>query len=96
MCDQDSQFWMGGIHASNLLEVTNNPDHLDDGSFWAVSISFEGEKTFLRFADVTQRGISLVSVGKLSGKWISSQSERDYIAYVERIRRTILKVVCIR
>jgi len=89
MCDQDSQFWMGGIHASNLLEVTNNPDNLDDGSFWAVSISFEGEKTFLRFADVTQQEFPSSPWEKLSGKWISSQSERDYIAYVERIRRTI-------
>jgi len=89
MFDQDSQFWMGGIHASNCVEVTNNPDHLDDGSFWAVSISFEGEKTFLRFADVTQQVFPSSSWAKLSGRWISSQSEREYIAYVERIRQTI-------
>jgi para-aminobenzoate synthetase component 1 len=46
---RDDSFWMGRRYARSLLEVTNDLSRLDDGNFWAVAISFEGQVTLARF-----------------------------------------------
>jgi para-aminobenzoate synthetase component 1 len=89
MVGGDSQLWMGGLHATQLQEVSNNPAVLDDGSFWAVSISFEGEGTFARFGSVTQSSFPAAPWNLLSGPWKSTMNENQYRDYVRDIREAI-------
>lgn len=89
MVGGDSQFWMGGLHATDLQEVSNNPAVLDDGSFWAVCISFEGEGTFARFGNVSQTIFPAAPWNLLSGPWNSSMEEDQYRSYVRDIRDAI-------
>jgi len=89
MFSQGSQMWMGGIHATNLVEVTDDASCLDDGSFWAISITFEGKATFARFADVAHSDFPSASWKALDAQWISSQSQSQYISYVSDIREII-------
>ena len=81
--------WMGGTHATNLVEVTDDASKLDDGSFWAVSISFEGKATFARFVDVTESDFPKRTWESLATRWTSSLSESQYIDYVSTIREII-------
>lgn len=89
MFSQGSQMWMGGTHATNLVEVTDDASKLDDGSFWAVSISFEGKATFARFVDVTESDFPKRTWESLATRWTSSLSESQYIDYVSTIREII-------
>jgi para-aminobenzoate synthetase component 1 len=89
MFSQGSQMWMGGTHATNLVEVTDDASKLDDGSFWAVSISFEGKATFARFGDVTESDFPKRTWESLATRWTSSLSESQYIDYVSTIREII-------
>ncbi|WP_426845261.1 chorismate-binding protein [Candidatus Planktophila dulcis] len=89
MFTQGSQMWMGGTHATNLVEVTDDASRLDDGSFWAISITFEGKATFARFADVAHSDFPSASWKPLDAQWISSQSQIQYISYVSAIRNII-------
>ena len=89
MFTQGSQMWMGGIHATNLVEVTDDASQLDDGSFWAISISFEGKATFARFADVTKNEFPKTTWESLGKRWMSSLSQSEYISYVSTIREII-------
>lgn len=89
MSAPSSQMWMGGIYATDCIEITNDADRLDDGSFWSVAISFEGEARFARFANVTKSEFPMQSWNPLVGDWSSSLSQSQYIEYVEEIRRDI-------
>ncbi len=86
-----TQMWMGGICATNCLEVTDDATRLDDGSFWAVSISFEGVARFARFSDISEAKFEPREWTPLSQHWSTSQSENEYIAYVSRIRESIAR-----
>ena len=88
---RDDSFWMGRRYARSLLEVTKDLSRLDDGNFWAVAISFEGEVTLARFrsnfeADFPFSGSHWKS---LEGDWVSSLSKDQYGKYVEKIRSSI-------
>jgi para-aminobenzoate synthetase component 1 len=72
MFGRESQFWMAGIHATNLKEVTDDASKLDDGSFWAVMKTFEGTATFARFADVERNDFPQQDWDSLTKPWISS------------------------
>lgn len=89
MFEQSSHFWMGGLRASNCVEVTNDATRLDDGSFWAVSITFEGEAQFARFEEVSHSSFSADPWADLRGPWVSSLDKDGYIAYVSSIRDSI-------
>jgi para-aminobenzoate synthetase component 1 len=89
MFGRESQFWMGGIHATNLVEVSDDASKLDDGSFWAVVKTFEGSSTFARFADVQHTEFAQEPWELLTKSWISSHSQMDYVAYVSKIREAI-------
>ncbi|WP_426870224.1 chorismate-binding protein [Candidatus Planktophila dulcis] len=89
MFTQGSQMWMGGTYATDLVEVTDDASRLDDGSFWAISITFEGKATFARFADVAHSDFPSASWKPLDAQWISSQSQSQYISYVSAIRHII-------
>ena len=81
--------WMGGIHATQCVEITDDASRLDDGSFWAVSISFEGKAIFVRFAEVSEQEFPAHNWTSLTNLWSSSKSQQEYMAYVSEIRESI-------
>ena len=83
------QFWMQGIHATGLAEITDDPACLDDGRFWAVMVTFEGEFRFARFRRIRQAQFPASSWNRLERPWSSSAEEIDYISYVHKIREAI-------
>ena len=86
-------FWVNGVLATDLIEITDDSGALDDGGFWAVSTTFEGRQTYAKFANVI-RGASFPEVGRwdgLEGIWQSSISQSDFEKYVEEIRSQIAK-----
>ncbi len=84
------QFWMGGVLARDLVEVSSDPSCLADGEFWAISTTYEGEFRAAKFKAITNEPFPTVSTtARVSGKWESSTSESKYIQYVEKIREEI-------
>lgn len=83
------QFWMHGLHATRLAEVTDNPDRLNDGNFWAVLATFEGKYHFARFKKVTGAAFPQKPWKRLERPWSSSQEMIDYIAYIHAIKESI-------
>lgn len=83
------QFWMKGIRATGLAEITDDPGRLDDGRFWAVLATFEGEYRFARFRKVREEAFPTHPWSRLERPWASSAEEIDYITYVHRIREAI-------
>jgi para-aminobenzoate synthetase component I len=84
------RFWMGGIEASRLAEVTGDASRLDDGNFWAVLTTFEGEYHFARFKKVVEKPFRAEGHWhRLDRPWKSSVDEIDYIAYIHQIREEI-------
>lgn len=81
--------WMGGIHATKCVEITDDASRLDDGSFWAVSISFEGKARFARFADLSHGEFPSHPWTPLTSQWSTSHSQSEYISYVSQIRELI-------
>ena len=86
-----TQMWMGGIHATNCVEITDDASRLDDGSFWAVSISFEGKARFARFANVSEDNFLEHKWEILTSRWSTSLSQSEYIGYVSKIRESIAR-----
>ncbi|CAN2202235.1 TrpE Anthranilate/para-aminobenzoate synthases component I [Candidatus Nanopelagicaceae bacterium] len=80
---------MGGRLATNLQEVSDDPAVLDDGRFWAVVITFEGEMTFARFENVVQAPFPDAEWQGFTSAWESSINRDGYIQYVENIRELI-------
>ncbi|QLL23564.1 anthranilate synthase component I family protein [Actinobacteria bacterium IMCC25003] len=80
---------MGGIHATKCVEITDDASRLDDGSFWAVSISFEGKARFARFADLSHGEFPSHQWTPLTSQWSTSHSQSEYISYVSQIRELI-------
>ena len=89
MFGRESQFWMGGLHATKLKEISDDPSRLGDGSFWYVLISFEGQATFARFEDITKTSFPAREWNRLTNPWVSSLDQMDYMAYVSTIRNEI-------
>jgi len=89
---RDDSFWMGRRYARSLLEVTNDLSRLDDGNFWVVAISFEGEITLARFQSNIEADFPFSGSQwrPIEGDWVSSLSKDQYCAYVVRIREEIL------
>ena len=84
------QFWMGGVLARDLVEVSSDPSCLSDGDFWAISTTYEGEFRAAKFASVSTEPFPPVASGeRISGKWESSTSQNQYMQYVEKIREEI-------
>jgi para-aminobenzoate synthetase component 1 len=84
-------FWMGGRFAHSLIEVSDDLTRLDDGNFWAVSISYEGEIRLARFAEEFAAPFPFDSSqwNRKLEKWGSSLGEVEYCKYVEEIRQAI-------
>lgn len=84
-------FWMDGILATDLLEVTDDVSRVEAGGFWAVAITFEGVRTFARFATVKrdQPFPAAAPWSPLKSILKSSLSREQYYEYVEEVRRHI-------
>jgi para-aminobenzoate synthetase component 1 len=86
--------------ASEVAEVTDDLSRLDQGGFWAVVMTFEGQVTCIRFAQVTHpEGSDATSAAAeepltpawapLTGHWTSSLAETAYLQGVRAIRERI-------
>jgi para-aminobenzoate synthetase component 1 len=82
-------FWMGGRLASDLVEISHDPSCLDDGSFWAVSTTFEGAFVAAKFATVSDADFPDATWQPITSPWNSELAHDRYIRYVERIRELI-------
>ena len=80
---------MHGLHATRLAEVTSDPSRLDDGNFWAVLATFEGEYHFARFKKVVAEPFPHQSWRRLERPWKSNLEMIDYIAYIHSIKESI-------
>lgn len=88
---RDDSFWMGGRYAQSVVEISNDLTRLDDGNFWAVAISYEGEITLARFHSNFEARFPF-SAGQwkeIDDIWVSSMNKEQYCTYVERIREAI-------
>jgi para-aminobenzoate synthetase component 1 len=84
------RFWMGGVEATRLAEVTTDASRLDDGNFWAVLTTFEGDYHFARFKKAVEKPFTAdENWQRLERPWKSSVEEIDYIAYIHQIREEI-------
>ena len=77
---------MNGRLARGLVEISHDPACLDDGAFWAVTTSFEGEFTAAKFATVVDADFGEYQWMPLQGQWVSSLNQDEYMSYVEEIR----------
>ena len=82
-------FWMGGRLASDLVEISHDPSCLEDGSFWAVSTTFEGAFVAAKFATVIDADFPDATWQPVTSPWNSELAHDGYIRYVERIRELI-------
>ena len=80
---------MGGRRATDLIEVSHDPVCLEDGGFWAVSTTFENEFTAAKFGTVVDAPFPTTPWIPMKGLWSSSLSADEYVAYVERIRKSV-------
>ena len=83
-------FWMGGLLAADLIEVSTDPNCLNDGGFWAISTTYEGAFRAAKFKAVTNAEFPRVTeTVRVEGKWQSSCAQQEYQEYVEKIRDEI-------
>ncbi|MEU3266111.1 chorismate-binding protein [Streptomyces bacillaris] len=83
----------GGLVASGLLDVTNDPAALDSSGFWAVCADFEGRTVCARFSSVRREEVPAPVPGAWhgpgAGEWATSLDRDAYTAGVRRIREHI-------
>ncbi|MCH0540537.1 chorismate-binding protein [Streptomyces sp. MUM 203J] len=83
----------GGLLATDLRDVTSDPEALDSSGFWAVAADFEGRLTCARFGDVRPAPVPAPVPGRWQGPaadaWTSSLDHAAYTAGVRRIREHI-------
>ena len=81
---------MGGLLATDLLEVSYDPECLSDGDFWAISTTYEGQFRGAKFKTISETPFpATANTEKVSGKWESGTAKNEYVAYVENIREEI-------
>lgn len=82
---------MSGRLATNIVEERADLNHCDDGNFWALSITYEGTITALRFDQVVDAPFPAAQWDELRSEWISSHSQSEYCNYVEEVRHAIAR-----
>ncbi len=84
---------VGGLEATDLIEVTDDPSALDGGGRWAVVLDFAGRLTAARFADWAPWVPALDAdehwTPVPAAAWTSSLDEASFRAGVEEIRARI-------
>ncbi|MEV4431234.1 chorismate-binding protein [Streptomyces sp. NPDC049602] len=85
----------GGLVATDLRDVTHDPEALDSAGFWAVCADFEGRLTCARFGDVRPDPVPAPVPGAwrgpAAGDWTSSLDRTAYTAGVRRVREHIAR-----
>ncbi|WP_369143202.1 chorismate-binding protein [Streptomyces sp. R44] len=85
----------GGLVATDLRDVTHDPEALDSAGFWAVCADFEGRLTCARFGDVRPDPVPAPVPGAwrgpAAGDWTSSLDRAAYTAGVRRVREHIAR-----
>jgi len=91
MADSTSFFWMNGRLATGLLALTDDISQLDDGSFWVVSTTFEGQAICAKFEHILddQPFPTQPDWEPIHDRWKSSLSKVDFESYVQEIREQI-------
>ena len=85
----DSLFWMNGRLATGINKVSDDPECLSDGGFWAVSTTFEGGFFAARFKNVTETDFPPTRWKKNESLWSTSRGEVEFIEYVKLIQSLI-------
>jgi para-aminobenzoate synthetase component 1 len=85
----NSTFWMANRLATECVEISNDPACLDKGGFWAVVNTFEGEWICARFANVISSKLPDTNWQGVSGKWQSSQTQKEFESNVNLIKERI-------
>ena len=80
---------MNGRLATGLSQSSDDPACLEDGGFWAVSTTFEGEFRAAKFDHVIEAPFPRTPWEKISGSWSSSFNENQYVAYVKKVQEQI-------
>ena len=84
--------WFGGVLATGRRDVTDDPAALDGRGWWAVVVTYEGERTFARFDDVRRAPLPAAPWGGVpAGSWSSSLDRDAYVAHVATIRERIAR-----
>ncbi|MFJ7067245.1 chorismate-binding protein [Streptomyces sp. NPDC101115] len=85
----------GGLLATDLRDVTHDPEALDSSGFWAVVADFEGRLTCARFGDVRPDPVPAPVPGAwrgpAAGDWTSSLDRAAYTEGVRRVREHIAR-----
>ncbi|WP_229661689.1 chorismate-binding protein [Phycicoccus endophyticus] len=81
------------VQARGVEAVTHDADDLTEG-FWAVVVTFEGELTAVRMAEVERTPAGRPPGGRdpwprLAGPWTSSLERAEYLAGVAEVRRRV-------
>lgn len=83
----------GHLLATDLRDVTSDPEALGSAGFWAVAADFEGALTCARFDNVRTQPVPEPVPGRwrgpAAGDWTSSLDRQAYTAGVHRIREHI-------
>ncbi|MFG3256473.1 chorismate-binding protein [Streptomyces sp. NPDC048172] len=83
----------GGLLATDLRDVTSDPEALDSTGWWAVVADFEGGLRCARFGDVRPAPVPAPVPGRWRGPapadWVSSLDRAAYTDGVRRIRERI-------
>ena len=81
---------LGGLVASGLREVSDDPAVLDGAGRWAVAVPYEGTPVFARFDDWRQgRADDVAATWRGPRAWASSLDRSAYIAAVQEVRERI-------
>ena len=86
---------LGSRWASEVVEIAHDVECLDRGGFWAVVVTFAGDVTCVRFAQVTDGHVrdlpplSMSNWTPLTGAWSTSLDETAYRLGVRQIRDRI-------
>jgi para-aminobenzoate synthetase component 1 len=82
--------WFNGLLATGLAETADDPARLEQGGWWAVAITFEGEYRLHRFHRVEPAPLPPADPWPGAGPtWRSSLSRQQYLEGVQEIRRRI-------
>ncbi|MDO9485982.1 MAG: chorismate-binding protein [Actinomycetota bacterium] len=84
--------YAGGLWASDLVEVSSDWSVLESTGHWICVVTYEGEPTFLRFANWTPRRPELRGAtwkGPSAEQWSSSMGQQMYMKAVQSTREAV-------